>query len=153
MPYNTTGIARRLHQGHKSALNDVKPHLKAFIFKIYEQGVQVMNEMVECESSRLLQSFKNKLPCSKELCVVHFMRSLGLTQHTATHTAQKHFNEMTGDATDFIDMMHQKLAGCNLDNVLNMDVCAMCVVYLSKKVHDSANNWSFGEENIWVCSC
>ena len=73
VPYNTTGTARRLHQGRKSALYDVKPRLKAFIFKIREQGVQVTNKMVEREASRLLPSFKNKSPCSKELCVVCFM--------------------------------------------------------------------------------
>ena len=32
--YNTTGTTRRLHGGRKSALEEVKPVLMAFIFKI-----------------------------------------------------------------------------------------------------------------------
>ena len=90
--HNMTGTARRLHGGRKRALEEMKPVLKAFIFKIREQGVQVTNKIVEREASRLLPSFKNKTPRSKELCVFCFTRSLGLTQRAATHTAQKHFN-------------------------------------------------------------
>ena len=70
--YNTTGTTRRLHGGRKSALEEVKPVLKAFIFKIREQGVQVTNKMVEREASRLLPSFKDKSPHSKELSIFCF---------------------------------------------------------------------------------
>ncbi len=70
--YNTTGMAHQLHGGRKSALEEVKPVLKAFIFKIREQGIQNTNKIVEREASRLLPSFKNKTPPSKELCVFCF---------------------------------------------------------------------------------
>jgi len=114
--YNTSGTAHQLHSSHKRALEEVKLVLKAFIFKICESGIQVTNKMVEREASRLLPSFKNKTPRSKELCVFRFMRSLGLTQRAATHTAQKHFNETACDAKDFIDMVRLKLVGRNLPN-------------------------------------
>jgi hypothetical protein len=134
--YNTTGTARRLHSGRKSALEEVKLVLKAFIFKIRESGVQVTNKMVEREASRLLPSFKNKTPRSKELCVFRFTRSLGLTQRAATHTAQKHFNETARDAKDFIDMVRLKLVGRNLDDVLNMDQTPIPFSYHSGKTLD-----------------
>ncbi len=134
--YNATGTARRLHQGRKSILEPVKSTLQKFIFTIREQGVQVTNKMVEREASRLLPSFKNKTPRAKELSVFRFTKSIGLTQRSATHTAQKHFNETAGDAKDFIDMMRLKISGKNPDDILNMDQTPIPFSYHSGKTLD-----------------
>ena len=37
--YNTKGTARKVHQGRSSVLSAVHPELKAFMFKICEQGI------------------------------------------------------------------------------------------------------------------
>jgi hypothetical protein len=43
---------------------------------------------------------------------------------------------MAGDAKDFIDMMRQKLVGCNLNDVLNMDQTPIPFSYHLSKTLD-----------------
>ena len=45
--YSTKGTTRRLHRGCTSVLDTIQPELEAFMFKIREQGIQLMNRMVE----------------------------------------------------------------------------------------------------------
>ena len=73
------------------------------------------------EAGRLLPGFKEKTRQAQELAVHRFTRSIGLTYHCATHTAQKHFMDTEAYAKDFIAVMKSKLEGRNLDDVLNMD--------------------------------
>ena len=60
VPYNTRGTSRKIHPGRESVLAQVKEQLRAFTFKLCEQGVQVTNRMVMREAGRLLPTFKAK---------------------------------------------------------------------------------------------
>jgi hypothetical protein len=88
VPYNTTGTAHRLHQGRKSTLYDAKPRLKAFIFKIREQGIQVTKKTVESEASRLLPSFKNSRHVPKN-CVWFALRDRWVFRSAPLPTRRK----------------------------------------------------------------
>ena len=58
---------------------------------------------------------------AKAMAIHHFTCLLGLVQHAATHTAQKHFTEMEDNTKDFIVMMRVKVQERNPNNILNMD--------------------------------
>ena len=58
--YSTKGTTCRLHHGRTTVLAAIHPELEAFMFKIREQGIQLMNRMVGREAARLLPAFKNK---------------------------------------------------------------------------------------------
>ena len=64
-----------------------------------------------------LPSFKDKSIGAKAVSTHHFTHSLGLLQHAATHTAQKHFTETTDDAKDFIAMIRVKVQGRDPNNI------------------------------------
>jgi len=121
LSFNTKGTSRRIYQGHPSLLNGIEPQLKTFMFHVRKQCIRVTNRMVVREAARLLPSFAQKPMHSKIVSIHRFTRSLGLTQHAATHTAQKHFMETAADAKDFIIMVKQKLEGRNRDDILNTD--------------------------------
>jgi hypothetical protein len=135
--YNTHGTSRKLHQGRKSFLFTIKPQLKAFIYQLRDQGIQLTNRMVGQEAARLLLAFKDKTTRAKELVVHRFTKSVGLTQRSATHTAQKHYTETEAAAKDFIAMAKVKLQGRNLDDVLNMDQTPIPYSYHSNKTLDT----------------
>jgi hypothetical protein len=61
----------------------------------------------------LLPSFKEKTVRAKAIAIHQFTCSIGLTQHAATHTVQKHFAVAEDDAKDFIAIMRMKLQGQN----------------------------------------
>ncbi len=121
VPYNTRGTSRKIHPGRESVLAQVKEQLRAFTFKLREQGVQVTNRMVMREAGRLLPAFKAKTRRAQELAIHRFTQSVGLAYRCATHTAQKHFMDTEAYSKDFIAVMKSKLQGRNLDDVLNMD--------------------------------
>jgi hypothetical protein len=93
--YNTHRSSCKLHQGWKSFLPTIKPQLKAFIFiyQLRDQGIQLTNRMVGQEAACLLPAFKDKTSRAKEVVVHCVTKSVGLTQCSATHTAQKHYTK------------------------------------------------------------
>jgi hypothetical protein len=130
---NTTGGAREFHSGRNSFLSKIKLELKRFIFQLPEQGIQIINWIVLREAACILHAFKEKSTRAKELAVHRFTRSVGLTQHQATHTAQKHFSETEADTQDFIAMMKEKVAGRNPNDILVMDQTPIPFSYHSNK--------------------
>ena len=103
------------------------------MFQLREQGIQLTNRMMLQEAAHLLPAFKEKSIRAKELAVHRFTHSVGLTQHQATHTAQKHLSEMEADAQDFIATMKEKVAGRNPNDILNMDQTPIPFSYHSNK--------------------
>ena len=103
------------------------------MFKVREQGIQLTNRMVGQEAACLLPVFKHKTVRAKAVAVHHFTRSMGLAQHAATHTAQKHHTQTEDAAKDFITMMKVKLQGRNLDDVMNMDQMPIPYLYHASK--------------------
>ena len=133
IPYNLKGNARKIHVGREGILKPFENELKAFVFKVRDQGVQLTNRMIAREASRLVPSFKEKSERSRILSVSRFTRSIGLTLRAATHTAQKHHVETAADAQDFIAMVKQKLEGRNHEEILNMDQTPIPFSYHSNK--------------------
>ena len=119
--YNMKGNARKIHVGCEGILKTVENELKAFVFEVHEQGVQLTNRMIGREASRLVPSFKEKSERSRIVSVSRFTQFIGLALCATTHTAQNHHVEMAADAKDFIAMVKQKLEGRNRDDILNMD--------------------------------
>ena len=84
--------------------------------------------------------FKHKTVRAKDVAVHRFTRSMGLTQHAGTHTAQKHHTQTEDAAKDFIAMMKVKLQGRNLDDVMNMDQTPIPYSYhVSKTLNPKSN--------------
>ena len=92
--------------------------------------------MVRQETVCLLPVCKDKTTRANAVIIHQFMRSMGLTQRAAMHTAQKHFKEIYADANDFIAMMKAKMHGGNLDGVLNMDQTPVPYSYHANKMLD-----------------
>lgn len=68
-----------------------------------------------------LPFFMDKTLRAKTMAIHRFMHSMGLIQHAATNTAQKHFTETMHDAKDFIAMIRVKVQGRDPNDILNMD--------------------------------
>ena len=79
-------------------------------------------------------SFKDKTVRAKAIAIHWFTCSIGLTQCTATHTAQKHFTVTEDDAKDFIAMMSIKLQGRDPNDLLNMDQTPIPYSFHSNKM-------------------
>jgi len=58
---------------------------------------------------------------AKVMEIHRFMLSIRLTQHAATHTAQRHFADTENYAKDFIAMMRVKVQGRNPNYILKMN--------------------------------
>jgi hypothetical protein len=112
----------------------IRPELEAFMFKIREQGIPLTNRMVEREAARILPVFKHKTVRAKAVEMHRFTRSVRLTQHAATHTAQKHFTVTENDVKDFIAMMRMKIQGRDPNDILNMDQMPIPYSYHSNKM-------------------
>ena len=67
--YNLKGNARKIHVGHEGILKPFENKLKAFVFKVRNQGVQLTNCMIGRDASRLVQSFKEKSERSRIVSV------------------------------------------------------------------------------------
>ncbi len=107
--------------------------------------------MVGREAARLLPAFKDKMTHAKELVVHHFTKSVGLTQCSATHTAQKHYTETEAAGKDFIAMAKIKLQGRNLDDILNMDQMPIPYSYHLNKTLDTKGK-NMPEPRRWTQS-
>ena len=77
--------------------------------------------MIRQDASQLMPTFRNKTILAKDAEVLRFTKRLGLSIHTATHTAQKHFLEMEVESQDFIAFIKAKIAGKDPCDVINMD--------------------------------
>ena len=121
IPYKTNGSARKVHPGGRGFLADVKEELSRFVFETRQLGIQVSTRMVRQEAGRLLPDFRNKTIEVQKKVVARFVKSMGLTHRSATHTAQKNFQETKDESVDFIALMKEKVAGVNPEDILNMD--------------------------------
>jgi len=63
----------------------------------------------------------------------HFVKSSGLSHHSATPTAQKNFQETKDESMDFIALMKEKVASVDLEDILNMDQTPIPFLYHSIK--------------------
>jgi hypothetical protein len=97
--------------------------------------------MVCQEAYHLLPSFRNKTTEAKKKVITQFTKSLGLTNHAATHTAQKNFMETEEESKHFIAMMKEKVLGIDPDHILNMDQTPIPFLYHSNKtLHTKVSN-------------
>ena len=79
------------------------------------------HQMVSREVACIVLAFHNKTTTAKVQIVRRFTKHLGLSQHVATHTAQKHFKETEAESKDFIAMIKARLQGRNKYDIINMD--------------------------------
>jgi hypothetical protein len=77
--------------------------------------------MVHHEASRLLPNFMTKTLSAREKAVNRFIKQMGLTHRSATHTAQKSHHETETESQHFIEMMRDKVADMDPALILNMD--------------------------------
>ena len=135
--FKTNGTARKIHTGRVSLLAPVKEQLSVFVSHLREQGIQCTNRMVAREAARLVPTFEQKSSTAQVQIVCRFTQHLGLTQHMATHTAQKHFRETKESSRDFIAMMRERTIDRNRDDILNMDQTPTLYSYHSNKTLDT----------------
>ena len=92
---------------------------------------------------RVVPTFQDRTAAAQEQVIRRFTKHIGLTQHVATHTAQKHYEETEDNAKDFITMMKERMANRNKDDILNMDQTSIDYSFHAKKtseVKGSKNN-------------
>ena len=58
---------------------------------------------------------------------------MGLTHWSATHTAQKNFQETKDESLDFIVLMKEKVVRVNPEDILNMDQTPIPFLFHTKK--------------------
>jgi hypothetical protein len=121
--YNTKGMASKIHPDHPSDTSTDEG----------ERGIQLTNRMMGREARCLLPSFKEELMRAKAVAIHRFTHSIGLVQHAATHTAQKHFTVAEDDSKDLIVMMRMTLQGQDPNDILNMDQMPIPYSYHSNK--------------------
>jgi hypothetical protein len=89
------GAARKLHPGRSSVLATIRNDLNQFVFKTREQGIKVSTCMIRHKACRLLPMFvsyfNGKSINAREKAVLRFTKTMGLSHHAATHTAQKNY--------------------------------------------------------------
>ena len=64
------------------------------------------------------------------------MKSAGLSHRLGTHTTQQSPKGMEQAARDFMELMWQKVAPMNPDNILNMDQMPISFSYHNKRMWD-----------------
>jgi hypothetical protein len=101
--YKTNGSVQKIHPGGKNILNSVKGDLLCFVVETRQLGIQVSTRMVRQEASRLLPEFRKKLMEMKNKVISHFMKTMGHSDCSATHTAQKTFKK---PKTSLLTSMH-----------------------------------------------
>jgi len=112
MSYSINGQACKIHPCRPGFMLVIQPQIRvAFATLICEWGIQLTNRMMAREAGCLIPAFGKKSGQSQELVIHHFIRSIGLTQQAATHTAQRHFAEMEGAVKHFIAMLKVKVEG------------------------------------------
>lgn len=121
VPFKTNGIARKIHPGRPSLLQEIREDLSRFVFEIRQRGIQVSTRMIRQEASRLLPTFRGKSMEAKKRVVTRFTKTMGLTHRAATHTAQKNSDETQEESRHFIQMMKEKLVYYDPCDVINMD--------------------------------
>jgi hypothetical protein len=104
-----------------SLLFVIKDDLSYFVFEMRQCRIQVSMHMVCQEACRLLMSFRSKSIVAKNLAVLCFTKSIGLSNHAAMHTAQKHFQETEQESKHFTEFIKMKLAGKDPCDIINMD--------------------------------
>ena len=57
----------------------------------------------------------------KKANVGHFIKKMGSNRRVGTHVAQRNHKDAEEEATQFMMMMHQKMAQMDPDDVINMD--------------------------------
>jgi hypothetical protein len=65
--------------------------------------------------------------------VSQFTKTLGLTNHATTHTAQTNFMETVEESKHFIAMMKEKVWSIDPDHILNMDHTPIPFLYHWKR--------------------
>ena len=58
---------------------------------------------------------------ARKKLVAGFTKTMGLSRHAATHTAQKNFQEMDEDSQHFIEMTKEKVKEYDPCDITNMD--------------------------------
>ena len=134
--YNTKGKVWKIHGGCPGILKPEETQLKSFVFKVCEQGIQLMNRMIGREAALLRPLFAQKSEQSRIVC---FSCSMRLTIHAATHTAQKHYVETATDTKDFITMVKKKLEG------RNRDTSWTCIIHWSCFLITQTKSWTSWE--------
>ena len=69
----------------------------------------------------LASYFNGKNINAREKAVLCFTKTMGLSHHTATHTAQKNHQDMMEKSRHFIAMMKDKVADKDPSDIINMD--------------------------------
>ena len=88
----------------------MKEDLSCFVFETQQLGIQVSTRMVQQEAGRLLPDLWNKSIEVQKKVALRFVKSMGLTHQSATHTTQKNFQETKDESVDFIVPMKEKVA-------------------------------------------
>jgi len=111
VPYKTNGNTQKIHPGPPSYLSAIKQDLSCCVFETRQHCIQLNTYMIHQDAWHLLPNFRGKFIVAKNSDVLCFTKSIGLSNHAATHTAQKHFQETKQDSKHFIKFMKAKLAG------------------------------------------
>jgi len=111
VPYKTNGNAHKIHPGPPSILYTIKQDLSRFVFEMRQRGIQVSTRMIHQEACHLLPNFRGKSIIAKNSVILCFIKSIGLSNRAATHTAQKHFQDTKQESKHFIEFMKAKLLG------------------------------------------
>jgi len=147
VPYKTNGNAQKIHPGPPSLLSAIKEDLSHYVFETRQCGIQLNTHMIRQEACHLLPNFRGKSIIPKNLSVLRFIKSIGLSNRAATHTAQKHFKKTEQESKHFIEFMKAKLAGKDPCDIINMDQSPILYSFHSNKTLESK-----GARTIHVCA-
>jgi hypothetical protein len=70
---------------------------------------------------------------ARKKLVAGFTKTMGLSRHAATHTAQKNFQEMDEDSQHFIEMTKEKVKEYDPCDITNMDQSPILYSYHSSR--------------------
>jgi hypothetical protein len=137
VPYKTNRNVCKIHPGPPSLLSAIKEDLSRYVFEMRQFGIQVSTCMIHQEACRVLPNFRGKSIVDKNSAVLHFTKSIGLSNSAATHTAQKHFQETEAESKHFIAFMKAKLVGKDSSNIISMDQTPIPYSFHSNKMLES----------------
>ena len=107
-PYKTNGNAQKIRPSPPSLLSVIKEDLSCYVFETRQCDIQLSMLMIHQEACCLLPNFRGKSIVAKNSAVLRFTKSIGLSNHAATHTTQKHFQETEQEPKHFIEFMKAK---------------------------------------------
>ena len=148
--------ARTIHSGRKSFLEPVEDELLHFIFSNREQGMSVSIRMVTARACQLSDQFCRKTVRAKDHAVRRFVRSHGIVHRVHTHQSQRNMEEVTGEATRWMEGIRPLLAGSNRhqDWILNMDQTPIFFSMVPRRTLNAVGRsygwqWSMMVNDLW----